>query len=98
MIGNSLTKIGETVASIEEVKGAASGALEQLRGMWANLEGARNTCTEIGGQTAAVLQGSGREDAAAAVSRVRSCEMNLDDAIANCGIAVEQLEQLIAAL
>lgn len=86
------------MASIEEVKAEANGALEGLRQMRVAFEAACQECQRIGGDTARILQGSGRDEASAAVSRVRSTEMNLDDAIANAGIAIEQLEQLIAAL
>jgi hypothetical protein len=86
------------VASIEEVKAEALLVLEDLRGMWSTFEHARNRCTEIGTESARVLQGSGRDEANTAISRIRSTEMNLDDGIANVGIAIEALEQLIAAL
>lgn len=86
------------MASIEEVKGAASGALADIRGMRGMLEAGREECQRFTAQTAGVLQGSGREDAAAAVARMNAATANIDDAIFNTGLAVEQLEQLIAAL
>lgn len=86
------------MASIEEVKGTASGVLEQMRQIHAGLTTNATVCDEISGQTAAVLLGSGREEASSAVSRIRSAGMSIDDAIANTGIAIEQLEILIANL
>lgn len=86
------------MASIEEVKGAAFGALADIRGMRGMLEAGREECQRFTANTAATLQGSGRDDAAAVVARMSGATQNIDDAIFNTGIAIEQLEQLIAAL
>jgi hypothetical protein len=86
------------VASIEEVKAEAGSVIDRLRQMIANCGAMQQEIEEIGGSSARILRGSGRDEASAALSRITSTHSSFDDARANAGIAVEQLEQLIAAL
>lgn len=86
------------MTSVAEVRAAISAVTQGIEEMRGAIGQAQEVATGLAASAAAVVDGSGQENAAAIVSRLRSAEMNLDDALANLGVAIDLAEQVNGSL
>lgn len=82
-------------ASFEEISaiaGAIKERIEQARGL---MEQANNIMIAQEQAATRLLTGSSQEAAQAVIYRARGTQMSLDDALANSGVAIDQLDSLV---
>jgi ferritin-like metal-binding protein YciE len=86
------------MASVAEVKAIAARMRQEFEELRGQVDGMRNIVNRLGGEAQNVLAESSQETAQAVIACAHGAETAMDDAIANLGLAVENLERFGAGL
>jgi ABC-type transporter Mla subunit MlaD len=82
-------------ASFGEISAIAGQIKEQIDTARGLMEQANNIMAAQESAAAQLLEGTSQEAGQAIIYRVRGAQMSLDDALANSGVALDQLDSLI---